>query len=52
MKNHTFFAIFEKLAKFEIIIASLFVCLFDLVLDVHSTIFQLCGTGLPGLNQY
>ena len=30
----------------------LFVCLFDLFLYVHSTIFQLCGTGLPGLNQY
>ena len=27
-------------------------CLFDLILYVHSTIFQLCGTGLPGLNQY
>ena len=29
-----------------------FVYLFDLILYVHSTIFQLCGTGLPGLNQY
>ena len=28
------------------------ICLFDLILCVHSTIFQLCGTGLPGLNQY
>ena len=28
------------------------VCLFDLILYVHSTIFQLCGTGLPGLNEY
>ena len=27
-------------------------CLFDLILYVHSTIFQLCGTVLPGLNQY
>ena len=26
--------------------------LFDLILYVHSTILQLCGTGLPGLNQY
>ena len=26
--------------------------LFNLILYVHSTIFQLCGTGLPGLNQY
>ena len=26
--------------------------LFDLILYAHSTIFQLCGTGLPGLNQY
>ena len=26
--------------------------LFDLILYVHSTIFQLCGTALPGLNQY
>ena len=29
-----------------------FVCLFDLILYVLSTIFQLNGTGLPGLNQY
>ena len=29
-----------------------FVCLFDLFLYVHSTIFQLCGTVLPGFNQY
>ena len=28
------------------------VFLFDLIIYVHSTIFQLCGTGLPGLNQY
>ena len=37
------------------LILFLFVCLFvlfDLILYVHSTIFQLCGTGLPGLNQY
>ena len=27
-------------------------CLFDLIFYVHSTILQLCGTGLPGLNQY
>ena len=26
--------------------------LFDFILYVHSTIFQLCGTVLPGLNQY
>ena len=26
--------------------------LFDFILYVHSTIFQLCGTGLLGLNQY
>ena len=26
--------------------------LFEMILYVHSTIFQLCGTGLPGLNQY
>ena len=30
----------------------IFICLFDLILCVNSTIFQLCGTGLPGLNQY
>ena len=30
----------------------LFVCLFDMILYVHSTIFQLCGTVLPGFNQY
>ena len=29
-----------------------FVCLFDLILYVPSTIFQLNGTGLPGSNQY
>ena len=32
-----------------------FVCLFvlfDMILYVHSTIFQLCGTVLPGFNQY
>ena len=28
------------------------ICLFDLILYVHSTIFQLCGTVLPGFNQY
>ena len=27
-------------------------CLFDLILYVHSTVFQLCGTVLPGFNQY
>ena len=32
--------------------ASRVFCLFDLILYIHSTIFQLCGTGLPGLNQY
>ena len=26
----------------------LYICLFDLILYVHSTIFQLCGTVLPG----
>ena len=31
---------------------AVFVCLFDLFLYVHSTIFQLCGTVLPGFNQY
>ena len=30
----------------------LLVCLFDFILYVHSTIFQLCGTVLPGFNQY
>ena len=34
------------------ILFDLFDCLFDLILYVHSTIFQLCGTVLPGLNQY
>ena len=29
-----------------------FVCLFDLILYVPPTIFQLTGAGLPGLNQY
>ena len=32
--------------------ADVFICLFDLILYVHSTIFQLCGTVLPGFNQY
>ena len=36
----------------EILNSVLFLFLFDLILYVHSTIFQLCGTGLPGLNQY
>ena len=44
------FFIFKK-GKIEIC-ELIFVCLFDLILYVHSTIFQLCGTGLPGLNQY
>ena len=35
-----------------VIFQGVFVCLFDLILYVHSTIFQLCGTSLPGLNQY
>ena len=35
-----------------VILFSLFVCLFDLILYVHSTIFHLCGMVLPGLNQY
>ena len=30
----------------------LFLFLFDLILYVHSTIFQLCGAVLPGFNQY
>ena len=33
-------------------VSIVFVCLFDFILYVHSTIFQLCGTVLPGLNQY
>ena len=28
------------------------ICLFDLILYVQSTIFQLNRDGLPGLNQY
>ena len=34
------------------LVIGVFLFLFDLILYVHSTIFQLCGTGLPGLNQY
>ena len=34
------------------VIITFYLFLFDLILYVHSTIFQLCGTGLPGLNQY
>ena len=30
----------------------IFFFFFDLILYVHSTIFQLCGTVLPGFNQY
>ena len=37
--------------KSEILLVAIFF-LFDLILYVHSTIFQLCGTGIPGLNQY
>ena len=33
-------------------LSDLIFVLFDLILYVHSTVFQLCGTGLPGLNQY
>ena len=44
-------AIMVECEKLLNIIALKF-CLFDLILYVHSTIFQLCGTGLPGLNQY
>ena len=40
----------EKVFVSRIIIIIIF--FFDLILYVHSTIFQLCGTGLPGLNQY
>ena len=38
--------------KINFILPSLVFCLFDLILYVHSTIFQLCGTVLPGFNQY
>ena len=37
-------ALFEEIRSYFV--------LFDLILYVHSTVFQLCGTGLPGLNQY
>ena len=46
------FAIINKKAGLIIVVTRYFVCLFDLILYVHSIIFQLCGTGLPGLNQY
>ena len=42
--------IFQENLKFDLHIS--FVVLFDLILYVHSTIFQLCGTCLPGFNQY
>ena len=35
-----------------IILFGLTLVLFDLILYVHSTIFQLYGTVLPGFNQY
>ena len=41
----------EKISGYSKISTTMFV-LFDLILYVHSTIFQLCGTGLPGLNRY
>ena len=34
------------------ITGKIYMFLFDLILYVHSTIFQLCGTVLPGFNQY
>ena len=37
---------------FLVVSLQFFVCLFDFILYVHSTIFQLCGTVLPGFNQY
>ena len=40
------------MAQTSLGISTVFLLLFDLILYVHSTIFQLCGTGLPGLNQY
>ena len=37
----------------ELVYIQIYVCLFVcLFLYVHSTIFQLCGTVLPGFNQY
>ena len=41
-----------SLLKFQLLNPLYFCFLFDLILYIHSTIFQLCGTGLPGLNQY
>ena len=40
------------ISKGRVIIGRRLVCLFDLILYVPSTIFQLNRNGLPGLNQY
>ena len=42
----------EKKEKERLERQFLILFLFDFILYVHSTIFQLFGTGLPGLNQY
>ena len=38
--------------KIELISCGFLFCLFDFILYVQSSIFQLNRTGLPGLNQY
>ena len=43
---------FKNKVQIEIPHLFLFVCLFDLILYVPSTIFSYKGTSLPGLNQY
>ena len=49
-----FWVYINDIAKYLLSLIRLFAdfVLFDLILYVHSTIFQLCGTGLPVLNQY
>ena len=38
----------QEVAGRHCLVSLSFVCLFDLILYVHSTIFQLCGTGFLG----
>ena len=50
--NHFVIGISNESTVKLLLVSGLYCFLFDLILYVHSTTFQLCGTGLPGLNQY
>ena len=51
-KQHNFILFFSVSSQLTGVGNDDLFCLFDLILYVHSTIFQLCGTVLPGFNQY